>query len=132
MIGVLASLPIELPIPGLDPDNSAWCIFFLAWFLLSAGAVPPRPAKPHENDGPQLSLAGVSATRLYRRSMRSDQGDLIGFCPETIYRQPLLSRRLFHPAELAGALRQGLVQSEIQPAHPGFRLRARARLRDAL
>jgi hypothetical protein len=42
MMGVLASLPIELPIPGLVPDNSAWYIF-LGWFLLAAGTVlPPR------------------------------------------------------------------------------------------
>jgi hypothetical protein len=37
MIGVLASLPISLPIPGLTA-NPAWYIF-LAWFLLAAGSV---------------------------------------------------------------------------------------------
>lgn len=37
MIGVLASLPISLPIPGLT-ENPAWYIF-LAWFLLAAGSV---------------------------------------------------------------------------------------------
>jgi hypothetical protein len=37
MLGVLAALPIELPIPGLT-GNSAWYIF-LAWFLLAAGCV---------------------------------------------------------------------------------------------
>jgi hypothetical protein len=37
MLGVLASLPISLPIPGLT-GNSAWYIF-LAWFLLAAGSV---------------------------------------------------------------------------------------------
>ena len=37
MLGVLASLPISLPIPGLT-GNAAWYIF-LAWFLLAAGSV---------------------------------------------------------------------------------------------
>jgi hypothetical protein len=37
MLGVLAALPIDLPIPGVK-DNAAWYIF-LGWFLLSAGAV---------------------------------------------------------------------------------------------
>ena len=37
MIGVLASLPISLPIPGLTA-NPSWYIF-LAWFLLAAGSV---------------------------------------------------------------------------------------------
>ena len=37
MLGVLAAMPIELPIPGLS-GNSAWYIF-LAWFLLAAGSV---------------------------------------------------------------------------------------------
>jgi len=46
MIGVLASMPIELPIPGLVPDNSATYIF-LGWFLLAIGCVlPKREAKP--------------------------------------------------------------------------------------
>ena len=40
MIGVLAALPISLPIPGLT-ENPAWYIF-LAWFLLAAGSVVPR------------------------------------------------------------------------------------------
>ena len=40
MLGILASLPIALPIPGLT-GNSAWYIF-AAWFLLAAGcAMPP-------------------------------------------------------------------------------------------
>jgi hypothetical protein len=43
MMGVLAALPIELPIPGLVPENAAWYIF-LGWFLLAAGSVLP-PAK---------------------------------------------------------------------------------------
>jgi hypothetical protein len=37
MIGILASLPISLPIPGLT-GNSSWYIF-AAWFLLSAGSI---------------------------------------------------------------------------------------------
>lgn len=46
MLGVLAALPIALPIPGLT-GNSGWYIF-LAWFLLAAGtALPQRPdSKP--------------------------------------------------------------------------------------
>jgi hypothetical protein len=44
MIGVLAALPIELPIPGVQ-DNAAWYIF-LGWFLLAAGnALPQQGAK---------------------------------------------------------------------------------------
>jgi len=39
MLGVLAALPISLPIPGLT-GNSAWYIF-LAWFLLAAGNIVP-------------------------------------------------------------------------------------------
>ncbi len=40
MLGILAALPIGLPIPGLT-GNSAWYIF-AAWFLLAAGsALPP-------------------------------------------------------------------------------------------
>ena len=42
MLGVLAALPIDLPIPGVR-DNAAWYIF-LGWFLLAAGAV----LRPHE------------------------------------------------------------------------------------
>jgi hypothetical protein len=46
MMGVLASLPIGLPIPGIIADNSAWYIF-LGWFLLAAGSVlrPPQPVR---------------------------------------------------------------------------------------
>ena len=40
MLGVLAALPIELPIPGIK-NNAAWYIF-LAWFLLAAGSVLPE------------------------------------------------------------------------------------------
>ena len=39
MLGVLAAMPISLPIPGLT-GNPTWYIF-LAWFLLSAGTVVP-------------------------------------------------------------------------------------------
>jgi hypothetical protein len=43
MLGILAALPISLPIPGLS-GNCAWYIF-LAWFLLAAGtALPPISA----------------------------------------------------------------------------------------
>jgi hypothetical protein len=44
MLGVLAALPISLPIPGLS-GNSAWYIF-LAWFLLAAGSVVPGQSGP--------------------------------------------------------------------------------------
>jgi len=40
MLGVLAALPISLPIPGLT-ENSSWYIF-LAWFLLAAGSAVPH------------------------------------------------------------------------------------------
>jgi hypothetical protein len=44
ILGVLAAMPIALPIPGLS-GNSAWCIF-LAWFLLAVGSVVPRGPEP--------------------------------------------------------------------------------------
>jgi hypothetical protein len=44
MLGVLAALPISLPIPGLTA-NSSWYIF-LAWFLLAAGSVVPHRDDP--------------------------------------------------------------------------------------
>ncbi|HEY1362024.1 MAG TPA: hypothetical protein VGF60_07245 [Xanthobacteraceae bacterium] len=45
IMGVLASLPIGLPIPGIFVDNAALYIF-LGWFLLAAGSVmPQRPAE---------------------------------------------------------------------------------------
>ena len=40
ILGVLAAIPISLPIPALT-ENSAWYIF-LAWFLLAAGSVVPH------------------------------------------------------------------------------------------
>ena len=43
MLGVLAALPISLPIPALT-GNSAWYIF-LAWFLLAAGSAIPHQDK---------------------------------------------------------------------------------------
>jgi hypothetical protein len=47
LLGVLAALPISLPIPGLT-ENSSWYIF-LAWFLLAAGsAVPHQDAQKSE------------------------------------------------------------------------------------
>ena len=49
MMGVLAALPIGLPIPGIIQDNAAWYIF-LGWFLLAAGsALPPRNADSAEH-----------------------------------------------------------------------------------
>ena len=48
IMGVLAVLPISLPIPFLVIDNAPWYIF-LAWFLLAAGtALPRRSAGPRE------------------------------------------------------------------------------------
>jgi hypothetical protein len=53
-IGVMASLPIELPIPGIVLENSALYIF-LGWFLLSVGTVlPPRDAAPAKPASPEL------------------------------------------------------------------------------
>jgi hypothetical protein len=46
MLGVLASLPIALPIPGLT-GNAAWYIF-LAWFLLAAGSVVRPNSAPED------------------------------------------------------------------------------------
>jgi hypothetical protein len=45
MLGVLSSLPIALPIPGMIVDNAAWYIF-LGWFLLAAGSVLPQRGEP--------------------------------------------------------------------------------------
>jgi hypothetical protein len=46
VIGVLCALPIEMPLPGLNPNNAAWYIF-LGWFMLAAGTVlPEHPAVP--------------------------------------------------------------------------------------
>ena len=41
MMGVLAVLPISLPIPFLTLANAPWYIF-LGWFLLAAGSVVPE------------------------------------------------------------------------------------------
>jgi hypothetical protein len=41
IMGVLAVLPISLPIPFLVIDNAPWYIF-LAWFLLAAASALPR------------------------------------------------------------------------------------------
>ena len=50
IMGVLAVLPISLPIPFLVIDNAPWYIF-LAWFLLAAGtALPRRPGEPPESE----------------------------------------------------------------------------------
>jgi hypothetical protein len=50
MMGVLAVLPISLPIPFLTIENAPWYIF-LAWFLLAAGtALPHRPGDPPESE----------------------------------------------------------------------------------
>jgi hypothetical protein len=43
LMGILAVLPISLPIPFLVIDNAPWYIF-LAWFLLAAAAALPRPS----------------------------------------------------------------------------------------
>jgi hypothetical protein len=43
LLGVLAALPISLPIPALT-GNPSWYIF-LAWFLLAAGT-----ALPHDDE----------------------------------------------------------------------------------
>jgi hypothetical protein len=49
IMGILAVLPISLPIPFLVMDNAPWYIF-LAWFLLAAGtALPSRASDPPES-----------------------------------------------------------------------------------
>ena len=54
-VGVMASLPIELPIPGIVLENSALYIF-LGWFLLSVGTVlPPRNADAAQPAAPEAS-----------------------------------------------------------------------------
>jgi len=45
ILGVLAALPISLPIPSLGDNNAAWYIF-TGWFLLSAGVVLPDRSRP--------------------------------------------------------------------------------------
>jgi hypothetical protein len=50
VMGVLAVLPISLPIPFLSIENAPWYIF-LAWFLLAAGtALPDREGKPPDSE----------------------------------------------------------------------------------
>jgi hypothetical protein len=55
MMGILAVLPISLPIPFLVMDNAPWYIF-LAWFLLAAATVLPRrsahPPEPGSGSAP--------------------------------------------------------------------------------
>jgi hypothetical protein len=41
LVGVLAALPIGMPIPGLFEDNAALYIF-LGWFLLAIATVLPQ------------------------------------------------------------------------------------------
>jgi len=49
IMGVLAVLPISLPIPFLGIENAPWYIF-LAWFLLAAAsALPHRPGESSES-----------------------------------------------------------------------------------
>lgn len=50
IMGILAALPISLPIPFLVIDNAPWYIF-LAWFLLAAAAaLPRRPTGPADSE----------------------------------------------------------------------------------
>ena len=49
VMGVLAALPIGLPIPGLVEDNAAWYIF-LGSFLLAGGSVVPRHSMNRAQD----------------------------------------------------------------------------------
>jgi hypothetical protein len=52
MMGVLAALPISLPIPSLGDSNAAWYVF-LGWFMLAAGVVLPT----HEGEKPAADPA---------------------------------------------------------------------------
>jgi hypothetical protein len=40
-VGIMAALPIGMPIPGLFEDNAALYIF-LGWFLLAVASVLPQ------------------------------------------------------------------------------------------
>ena len=56
MVGVLSALPIELPIPGLSPENAAWYIF-LGWFLLAGLGL----AVGHWPDDSQVAVPAFDA-----------------------------------------------------------------------
>jgi hypothetical protein len=49
-VGVLAALPIGMPIPGLFEDNAALYIF-LGWFLLAVATVLPQSTSEHVSEG---------------------------------------------------------------------------------
>jgi hypothetical protein len=61
MMGVLSALPIDLPLPGLNPNNSALYIF-LGWFLLSAGCALPESSATERS-----GMAGPVSNALRNR-----------------------------------------------------------------
>ena len=52
LVGVLAALPIGMPIPGLFEDNAALYIF-LGWFLLAVATVLPQSSGEQEASAQQ-------------------------------------------------------------------------------
>jgi hypothetical protein len=48
-VGVLAALPIGMPIPGLFEDNAALYIF-LGWFLLAVATVLPQSSNEQASE----------------------------------------------------------------------------------
>ena len=50
-VGMLAALPIGMPIPGLFEDNAALYIF-LGWFLLAVATVLPQRANEPASEQP--------------------------------------------------------------------------------
>jgi hypothetical protein len=49
LVGVLAALPIAMPIPGLFEDNAALYIF-LGWFLLAVATVLPQSSNKQASE----------------------------------------------------------------------------------
>ena len=52
MIGVLAALPIGLPVPGLFADNAALYVF-LGWFLLAVATALPQTSDKSDQHSAQ-------------------------------------------------------------------------------
>jgi hypothetical protein len=49
LVGVLAALPIGMPLPGLFEDNAALYIF-LGWFLLAVATVLPQSSNKQASE----------------------------------------------------------------------------------
>jgi hypothetical protein len=57
ILGILAALPISLPIPGLT-GNSSWYIF-AAWFLLAANTAMPPASGMKTDEQKSRAVAGT-------------------------------------------------------------------------